>query len=68
MNSVQERHVVWLDFYSDGTTLSKSGTQSASFLKIRFSHILAISKRWYKIEIEQTPTTIPSNLPYEVRR
>lgn len=40
--SAQTGHVILMDYYSDSTTLAKRGTQSASFIRIRFLNIKAV--------------------------
>lgn len=66
--SIADGHIVLIDFYADGTTLSKSGTQSASFFRVRFSNIRPVSDCWFTIAIAPTTSTIPSSLPYETKR
>ncbi|KAI0558896.1 Zinc finger C2H2-type domain containing protein [Gracilaria domingensis] len=43
--------VVLIDLYCDGTTLSKSGSQSANTMRVRFSNIRGRSTEWHEIGI-----------------
>lgn len=43
--------VVGIDLVADGTTLSRSGTQSANAMRVRFSNIKGRSKKWHEIAI-----------------
>lgn len=49
--SVSCGHLVLVDFFVDGATLSKSGTQSGTLLRIRFSNIWKFSEKWFDIGI-----------------
>lgn len=57
-------HVVLLDFYSDGATMSKYGTQSASFKCVRFPNLDKLSEQWFTVAITPISRTLPSSLPY----
>lgn len=52
--SVKDGHVILIDFYSDGATLAGSGTQSATFLRIRFSNIKRYSETLFTVGIAPT--------------
>lgn len=56
-----------MDYYSDGTTLSKSGTKSATFLGIRISIIIHHSGRFYTVGIVPMGRPITSALPEKIR-
>lgn len=42
-------HLVGIDLFSDGATLSKSGSQSANSVRVRFINISGISEVWHEI-------------------
>lgn len=44
-------HLVGIDVYCDGTTLAKSGSQSASAVRVRFVNIKGISEKWFDVGI-----------------
>lgn len=45
-SDISSDHVVLVDYYSDGTTITCSGTQSATFIWVSFSNIKTISENW----------------------
>lgn len=59
-NNLSTSKIILLDFYIDGATLSRSGTKSASFLRIRYSNIDQYSETWHTIGIAPTNKLIPS--------
>ena len=46
--------VVLVDLYSDSTTLSSSGTQSANNMRVRFSNVRGITNTWFEVGIVPT--------------
>lgn len=63
-NAIESNGALLLvEFYIDGATLSRSGTQSASFLRVRFSNIQYYTEEWSTIGIVPTCKRIPSSLP-----
>lgn len=44
-------HLVAIDVYSDGTSLSRSGSQSANAMSVSFSNIRGITDVWYEVGI-----------------
>ena len=50
----EKGRVVLADVYSDGTTLSNSGTQSANNMRVRFSNIRGITSQWFEVGIVPT--------------
>lgn len=60
--------VVLIDLYSDGTTLAKSGTQSAHFFRVRFSNVRGYSETWTTIGIAPTSAVLPHHLPPAAKR
>lgn len=61
-NSINKEAVLLVDFYSDGTTLTKSGTQSATFYRVRFSNLQNCSETLHTVGISPTMKTIPLSL------
>lgn len=66
--SVNHGHVVLMDMYSDGTTMSKSGTQSLTFVRVSLSSLHPHSEQWHTIRIAPTSSSIPTALPLQRRR
>ena len=50
----EKGRVVLVDVYSDGTTLSNSGTQSVNNMRVRFSNIRGITSQWFEVGIVPT--------------
>lgn len=48
--------------------MAKYGTQSATFLRVRFSNIKRYTDHWFTIGIAPTARTIPSAIPDDCRR
>lgn len=44
-------HLVGIDIYSDGTTLAKSGSQSANAMLVRFVNTSGLSESWFEVGI-----------------
>lgn len=66
--SVSNGHVVLIDFYSDGATMSRSGTLSATFHRVRFSNLYIYCGNWFTVGIAPTAKTLSSSLPAAQRR
>ncbi|KAI0560730.1 hypothetical protein FGB62_102g013 [Gracilaria domingensis] len=58
--------VVLVDLYSDSTTLSSSGTQSATNVRVRFSNIEGASADWHEVGI--VPVIDTSSLTISVAK
>lgn len=61
-------HIILVDFFVDGATLSKSGTQSGTFLRVRFSNIKGYSEKWYDIGIAPSVKVFLQYLSKERKR
>lgn len=46
--------VMGIDLYSDGTTLAKSGSQSANTVRVRFVNVEGIENEWHDVGIAPT--------------
>lgn len=55
-------HLVLVYFNSDGNTLSRSGTQSITLHRVRFSNIDQYSEDWHTVAIAPSHKLIPSSL------
>lgn len=62
---INTEKVIFIDFYMHGATLSQSGTQSGTFLRVRFRNLDQYTEDWETIEIELTARLIPSSVPIE---
>lgn len=51
-------NIVLVDFFVDGTTLSKSETQSGTFLRVQYSNLKQVSEKWCDVGIDPTVTMI----------
>lgn len=60
-------HVVHVDFYSDGTTISNYCIQYLRLIRVRFGNVHRHTETWFPVEISPTHTSIPSTLPDESR-
>lgn len=67
MHIVHGDHVVLLDFYSDDTKLSKSGTQGAIFIRVRFSNLRVHTESWCTVDIAPSSRAIETFLPDQKR-
>ena len=47
--------ILMIDLYSDGTTLSSSGTQSANNMRVRFANLKGRTDVWHEVGIVPTP-------------
>lgn len=60
-------HGVFVEFVSDGTAMSKSGTQGLTFLRVCFSNVLRHTERWFSPSIAPSKTSTPATLPDQSR-
>lgn len=67
-DSVSNGSIVLIYLYSNGATMSKSGTQSLTFLRVRFSNVRPYTEEWYTVGLAPSPTSIPATLPDDTRR
>lgn len=67
-SSVNFGNVIMVDFFADGCTLSRSGTQSGVFIRVRFPNIKGFSEKWFDIGIAPTQKQFPEYLPEYARR
>lgn len=67
-DTVNKGHVVLVDFHCDDATLAKSGTQGATFIRVRFSNLKPHTETWYTVGIAPSSATISTNIPDEKRR
>lgn len=67
-NNVTSGQVLVFDYFSDGTTLSKAGTQVATFVRLLISNFGPHSHKWYTVRFMPSTTSIPSSLTDEWRR
>lgn len=58
-------HIVLVYFYSDGVTLSKSGTQFATFLCVHFFNIEVFNEPWFTAAIAPIYKKLHPSLPAE---
>lgn len=68
MSTVSTGHIVSVDLYSDGATLVKSCSQSATFVRVHFSYLKIFSELWYTVGIAPSTGLTPVTLFDEVRR
>lgn len=66
--TVNAGHIIIVNFYSDGTTMSKYGTQGVKIIRMRFPNFFLHTEKWLSIGTAPTATCIPYTLPNERRR
>lgn len=60
-------HILLFYVYYEGTTMSKSGTQSLTVIRVRFGNLRPHKEKWLTLGIAPTTTSIPSTLPDQRR-
>lgn len=65
---VRTGHAIIVDFYSHGATLSKSGTQSTTIVRVRFSNLVPFTEQWFTFALALHSSSIPSSFTDEGRR
>lgn len=65
---MENGQVIFVDFYADVATLSNSGTQSATFYRVRLSNTEKFSETWHSIAIEPMTKNMPPSFPAEKER
>lgn len=61
-------HVLRMDFFSDGGTFSKSGTQRTTFVRVRFRNPRPFKEQWCTVGIAPNTASILMSLRDELRR
>lgn len=61
-------NIILVHFYSDGAELSKSGTQSATFLTVGFSNIDTFSERLFTVGIAPTLKLLSESITDDQRQ
>lgn len=59
-DSAHNGQVVLIEIFSDGATISKSGTQISTFIRLRFSNIRPHREDWHTVGLAPSPTTTTS--------
>lgn len=67
-STVNFGNVIIVDFFADGCTLARSGTQSGTFVRVRFANIKHFSEKWFDIGIAPTLKNFPDYVPDIVKR
>lgn len=66
--SLSSGRLVLVDMFSDGATLSSSGTQSAMFIRTRFPTVKKISEKWFDVAIAPTSINYQEYLSTDKKR
>lgn len=67
-NTIIHHHIVFIDFYSDVSNRSKSGTQGLTFLPVRFANLKPHTEKWHTVGLAPIAPLIAATLPDETRR
>lgn len=60
--------IVLVEIFIDGTTLSKSGSHSAVFFRVRFSNLWGFTEKWLDVAIAPSMDIVQYYLPSDRKR